>query len=59
MAMTDRERILAYLRSVSPRAASNSEIREGTGIESRHGVYQLTQQLKQEGQIPGVKRDRE
>ena len=26
MAMTDTERILAYLRSVSPRAATNSEI---------------------------------
>ena len=36
MAMTDTERILAYLRSVSPRAATNSEILEGTGIEGRY-----------------------
>ena len=59
MAMTDRERILAYLRSVSPRAATNSEILEGTGIEGRYQVYQLTQELMGEGRIHGVKRDRE
>ena len=59
MAMTDKERILAYLRSVSPRAASNSEIWEGTGIETRHLVYQITQELLEEGLIYGVKRKRE
>jgi len=42
--MTDRERILAFLRSVSPRAATNSEILEATGIELRHQVYRLTRQ---------------
>jgi len=31
MATTDRERILAFLRSVSPRGATDSEIREPTG----------------------------
>ena len=41
MAMTDRERILAFLRSVSPRAATNNEILEATGIERHHEVYQL------------------
>jgi len=59
MAMTDRERILAFLRSVSPRGATNSEILEATGIEARHLVYQLTQELLQEGEIHGVKRDRQ
>jgi len=44
MAMTDRERILAFLRSVSPRGATNSEILEGTGIEGRYQVYRLTRQ---------------
>jgi len=57
MAMTDRERVLAFLRSVSPRGATNSEILEATGIELRHLVYQLTQELLQEGEIHGVKRD--
>ena len=59
MAMTDTQRVLAYLRSVSPRAAANSEILEGTGIEGRYLVYQLTQELMGEGPIHGVKRDRE
>ncbi|HUW95202.1 MAG TPA: hypothetical protein VMW58_05405 [Anaerolineae bacterium] len=60
--MTDRERILAFLRSVSPRGATNSEIPEGTGIEGRYQVYQvyqLTQELMGEGRIHGVKRDRQ
>ena len=59
MAMTDTQRVLAYLRSVSPRAAANSEILEGTGIEGRYQLYQLTQELMGEGRIHGVKRDRQ
>jgi hypothetical protein len=55
MAMTDRERILAYLRSLSPKAATNSEILEATGIESHHEVYELTQELREGGEIHGVK----
>jgi hypothetical protein len=37
MAMTDRERILAYLRSLSPKAPTNGEIQEATGIEPQRG----------------------
>jgi len=55
MAMTDRERVLAYLRSLSPKAATNSEILEATGIERHHEVYELTQELMEEGEIHGVK----
>jgi hypothetical protein len=58
MAMTDRERILAYLRSLSPKAATNSEILEATGIESHHDVYELTQALMLEREIHGVKGER-
>jgi len=36
MAMTDRERILAFLRSVSPGGATNSEMQEATGVEGNH-----------------------
>ena len=56
--MTDKERIIAFLRSLSPKAATNSEIQEGTGIESHNQVYQLTQELLEEGQIQGVKGER-
>ena len=58
MAMTDRDRILAYLRSLSPKAATNSEIQEATGIERHHEVYELTQELLLEGEVHGVKGDR-
>jgi hypothetical protein len=57
--MTNRELVLTYLRSVSPRAATNRDIQEATGIESRREVYELTQELVGEEQIHGVKRDRE
>jgi hypothetical protein len=43
MAMTDTDRILAYLRSLSPKAATNSEMQEATGTEIHQGVHQLTQ----------------
>jgi len=36
MAMTDRERVLAFLRSVSPGGATNSEMQEATGVEGNH-----------------------
>jgi len=57
--MTNRELVLTYLRSVSPRAASNRDILEATGIESRREVHELTQELLGEERIHGVKRDRE
>jgi hypothetical protein len=58
MAMTDEDRIIAYLRSLSPKAATNSEIQEATGIEAQHDVYDLTQALMLQGEIHGVKGDR-
>ncbi len=57
--MTNRELVLTYLRSVSPRAATNRDIQEATGIESRREVFELTQELMGEEQIHGVKHDRE
>jgi hypothetical protein len=56
--MTNRELVLTYLRSVSPRAASNRDIQEATGIESRREVYELTQELMAEGRIHGMKGER-
>ena len=58
MPMTDKDRILAFLRSLSPKAASNSEIQEATGIEKDHEVYRLTQELLEAAEIHGVKGDR-
>jgi len=49
MAMTDKDRILAFLRSLSPKAATNSEIQEATGIEGQHDVCELTQELREVG----------
>jgi hypothetical protein len=57
--MTNRERVLTYLRSISPRAATNREVRDATGIERHHEIYQLTQELMREGLIHGVQRGRE
>jgi len=57
--MTNRQRVLTYLRSVSPRAATNREIGEATGITPHQQVYQLTQQLMSEGFIHGRQRPRE
>lgn len=57
--MTNKQRVLDYLRSISPEAATNSRIREATGIEPHQQVYQLTQKLMLEGLIHGAHRGHE
>jgi hypothetical protein len=54
MTRTNRERVIGYLRSISPEGATNSEIREATGIEPHQQVFQLTHKLMQAGLIRGV-----
>jgi hypothetical protein len=56
---TNKERILNYLWSISPEMATNSQIRDDTGIKSHQQVYLLTQQLLREGLIRGEQRGRE
>ena len=56
---TNRERILFYLLSIAPDAATNSQIRKATGILSHQQVYLLTQELMRAGLIRGERRGRE
>jgi hypothetical protein len=58
MSMTDKERILAFLSSLSPKSAAISVIQEGAGIEGRYEVYRIAKELLKEGEIHGVKGDR-
>jgi hypothetical protein len=53
VAVTDAELIPAFLRSLPPRAVSNSEILEGTGIEVRYEVYRLARDLLAAAEIRG------
>ena len=57
--MTNKERILDYLWSISPELATNSQIRDGTGIRSHQQVYLLTRDLVYAGLIRGEQRGRE
>ena len=57
--MTNRDKVLRYLRSISPHAATNSQIRKATGVEPHQQVYQITQLLMGEGLIQGEQRGRE
>lgn len=57
--MTNKERILHYLWSISPDYATNAQIREATGISSHQQVYLLTQELMRSGLIRGEQRGRE
>jgi len=59
MSRTHRERILDYLWSISPDWATNSQIREATGISSHQQVYLLTQELMHSRLIRGEQRGRE
>jgi hypothetical protein len=51
--MTNAERVLAYLRSISPREATNDEIVRGSGVQPHQQVFQITQRLLSEGTIAG------
>jgi hypothetical protein len=51
---TNRERILDYLWSIAPDWATNSQIREATGIGSHQQVYLFTQELMHSGRIRGL-----
>ena len=59
MSRTNRERVLDYLWSISPDRATNSQIREETGIKSHQQVYLLTQELMHSHLIQGEQRGRE
>ena len=59
MGKTNKERVLDYLWAISPDWATNSQIREATGIKSHQQVYLLTQELLHAGWIRGEQRGRE
>lgn len=59
MSRTNKERELDFLWSISPRAATNSQIRESTGIQPHQQFYMLTQELMRTGRIKGEQRGRE
>jgi hypothetical protein len=59
MERTNRERVLDYLWSISPDYATNSQIRDATGIRSHQQVYLLTWELMHSHRIRGEQRGRE
>lgn len=59
MSRTHRERILDYLWSIAPDYATNSQIREATGIGSHQQVFLLTRELMYSHLIRGEQRGRE
>lgn len=53
--MTNEDRVRDYLRAISPRDATISEIVAHTAIKPRQQVFQLTQKLYKSGKIKGSK----
>ena len=51
--MSNRDRVLDFLRSISPACATNSEIVSRTGIRPHQQVYQKTQELLTTGILFG------
>jgi len=52
--MTNADRILAFLQSISPADASNADIVARTGIKPHQQVFAITRQLMQSGRINGL-----
>ena len=59
MSRTNRERVLDYLWSISPDHATNSQIRDATGVRPHQQVYLITQELMRSGLIQGEQHGRE
>ncbi len=57
--MTNKDKILNYLRYVAPDRVTNADLRQQTGIRSHQQVYMLTQELMRERQISGVQHGKE
>jgi hypothetical protein len=57
--MTNRERVIEYLRSISPRTATNADICSGTRISPHPQVFQITRELLRAGMISGRQLGRE
>lgn len=57
--MAHEDQVLDFLRSISPRDATNSEIVSHTGIRPHQQVFQLTQKLYKSGRIKGSRGDGE
>ncbi len=51
--MTNKERIIDYLRTIAPKSASNDDIRAATGVKPHQQVFQITCRLMAEGKING------
>ena len=52
--MSNRDRVLAFLQSIAPADASNSEIVARTGVRPHPQVFMITKDLRQTGQIKGI-----
>ena len=57
--MSNKDKILNYLRYIAPDRATNADLRQQTGIRSHQQVYMLTQELMLEHQISGVQHGKE
>ena len=51
--MTNRDKVIAYLRSVHPAEAKNGEILRATGIKQHQQVFPITQALLRERVVEG------
>lgn len=57
--MSNKDKILTYLRYIAPDRATNSDLRRQIGIQSHQQVYMLTQELMRERHIHGVQAGKE
>jgi hypothetical protein len=53
--MSNRDRVLQFLRSIAPQDASNAEIVARTGIRPHQQVFMITRDLSEAGLIRGVR----
>jgi hypothetical protein len=57
--MSNRDRVLAFLQSIAPAEATNSDIVARTGVRPHQQVFMITKELTRQGLIRGRQGDKE
>jgi hypothetical protein len=57
--MTNRDKVLEFMRSIVPSGATNEEIVAKTGVRPHTQVFQITRKLKNEGLLKAVQAGKE
>lgn len=58
MANTNKERVLDFIWNKRPKRVTNTQVRQGTGVEPHQQVYQITREFREKQLVKATRRGR-